>query len=175
MQPVIFVIGLGTFTVKSFVESLSTSESDPSWWRWTYLIGTHIILLHIHSKYVDFIIQDIFLELSLFNEVILKSNLKNSIAHLAQSTARCRWQIIYENNPKIVFDVTAPLRVTRGIHHTFSRPFSETFRISKNEDFNSPYLENENEFFQNSFETVFSASKSRDKVQLVSAFQLTFN
>ena len=33
--------------------------------------------------------------------------------------------------PKIVFEVTAPLRVTRGIERTFSRPFSETFRISK--------------------------------------------
>ena len=41
-------------------------------------------------------------------------------------------------------------------------------------DFNSRYLENENEFFKNSFETVFRASKSRDRGQLVSAFQLTF-
>ena len=40
-----------------------------------------------------------------------------------------------------------------------------------NEDFNGPYLENENEFFKNSSETVFRASKSRDRV---SAFQLTF-
>ena len=68
----------------------------------------------------------------------------------------------------------APLRVTRGIERIFSRPFSETFRISKNEDFNSPYLENENEFFRNSFETVFRASKSRDRGQLVSTFHLTF-
>ena len=41
-------------------------------------------------------------------------------------------------------------------------------------DFNSRYLENENEFLKNSFETVFRASKSRDRGQLVSAFQLTF-
>ena len=71
------------------------------------------------------------------------------------------------------FVVTTPLRVTRGIERTFSCPVSETFRISKNEDFNSPYLENENEFFKNSFETVFKASKSRDGGQLVSAFELT--
>ena len=42
-------------------------------------------------------------------------------------------------------------------------------------DFKSRYLENENEFFKNSFETVFRAPKSRDRGQLVSAFQLTFN
>ena len=65
--------------------------------------------------------------------------------------------------------------MTRGIERTFPRPFSETFRISKNEDFNGPYLENENEFLKNSFETVFRASKSCDRDQLVSAFQLTFN
>ena len=76
---------------------------------------------------------------------------------------------------KIASDVTAPLPVTRGIERTFSRPFSETFRISKNEDFSGPYLENENEFLKNSFETVFRASKSCDRDQLVSAFQLTFN
>ena len=75
---------------------------------------------------------------------------------------------------KIASDVTAPLPVTRGIERTFSRPFSETFRISKNEDFRGPYLENENEFLKNSFETVFRASKSCDRDQLVSAFQLTF-
>ena len=75
---------------------------------------------------------------------------------------------------KIASDVTAPLRVTRGIERTFPRPFSETFRISKNEDFNGPYLENENEFLKNSFETVFRASKSCDRDQLASAFQLTF-
>ena len=77
-------------------------------------------------------------------------------------------------NSKIVSDVTAPLLMTRGIERTFSRPFSETFRISKNEDFNGPYLENKNEFLKNSFETVFRASKSCDRGQLVSAFQLTF-
>ena len=76
---------------------------------------------------------------------------------------------------KIASDVTAPLPVTRGIERTFSRPFSETFRISKNEDFSGPYLENENEFLKNSFGTVFRASKSCDRDQLVSAFQLTFN
>ena len=65
--------------------------------------------------------------------------------------------------------------MTRGIERTFPRPFSETFRISKNEDFNGPYLENENEFLKNSFETVFRASESCDRGQLVSAFQLTFN
>ena len=65
--------------------------------------------------------------------------------------------------------------MTRGIERTFSRPFSETFRISKNEDFNGPYLENKNEFLKNSFETVFRASKFCDRGQLVSAFQLTFN
>ena len=75
---------------------------------------------------------------------------------------------------KIASDVTAPLPVTRGIERTFSRPFSETFRISKNEDFSGPYLENENEFLKNSFEAVFRASKSCDRDQLVSAFQLTF-
>ena len=64
--------------------------------------------------------------------------------------------------------------MTRGIERTFPRPFSETFRISKNEDFNGPYLENQNEFLKNSFETVFRASKSCDRDQLVSAFQLTF-
>ena len=78
-------------------------------------------------------------------------------------------------NSKIVSDVTVPLLMTHGIEHTFSRPFSETFRISKNEDFNGPYLENKNEFLKNSFETVFRASKSCDRGQLVSAFQLTFN
>ena len=64
--------------------------------------------------------------------------------------------------------------MTRGIERTFSCPFSETFRISKNEDFNGPYLENKNEFLKNSFETVFRASESCDRGQLVSAFQLTF-
>ena len=78
------------------------------------------------------------------------------------------------NESKIASDVTAPLPVTRGIERTFSRPFSETFRISKNEDFSGPYLENENEFLKNSFKTVFRASKSCDRDQLVSAFQLTF-
>ena len=73
-----------------------------------------------------------------------------------------------------MFEVMAPLSVTRGIERTFSRPFSETFQISRNEDFNSPYLENENEVFKNSFETVFRDSKSHDGGQLVSAFQLTF-
>ena len=70
--------------------------------------------------------------------------------------------------------ITAPLRVTPGIERTFPRPFSETFRIRKNEDFNGPYFENEKEFLKNSFETVFRASKSCDRGQLVSAFQLTF-
>ena len=42
-------------------------------------------------------------------------------------------------------------------------------------DFDSRYLENENELFKNSFETVFKASKFRDKGQLASVFQLTFN
>ena len=79
-----------------------------------------------------------------------------------------------QSTPKIVFDVRAPLRVTRGVERTFSRPFSETFRISKNDDFNSPYLESENEFFKNSFRTVFRASKSRDRGQLASAFQFIF-
>ena len=77
-------------------------------------------------------------------------------------------------NSKIVSDVTAPFLMSRGIERTFSRPFSETFRISKNEDFNGPYLENKNEFLKNSFETFFRASKSCDRGQLVSAFQLTF-
>ena len=107
-----------------------------------------------------------FWELSLFNEAIFKSNLKNSI-DLAQSRACCRWQILHAKNPKIVFDVTAPLRVTRGIQLTFSRSFSETFRIRKNEDFDGPYLENENELLKNSFETVFRASESGDRGQLV--------
>ena len=68
-------------------------------------------------------------------------------------------------NSKIVSDVTVPLSVTRGIERTFPRPLSETFRISKNEDFNGPYLENKNEFLKNSFETVFRASKSCDRGQ----------
>ena len=46
-------------------------------------------------------------------------------------------------------------------------------------DFNSRYLENENEFFKHSFDTVFMASKSRDRGQnigqLVSASQMTVN
>ena len=61
------------------------------------------------------------------------------------------------------------------MERTFPRPFSETFWISKNEDFNGPYLENGNGFLKNSFETIFRASKSCDRSQLVSAFQLTFN
>ena len=69
-----------------------------------------------------------------------------------------------------MFDVTAPLPVTSSIERIFSRPFSEAFRIGKNEDFKGPYLENENELFKNSFETVFKASKSRDRCQLVSPF-----
>ena len=73
-----------------------------------------------------------------------------------------------------MFDFTAHLRVTHGIERIFSHPFLETFRISKNEDFNGPYLENENEFFKDSFETVFRSSESRGRGQLVSAFQLTF-
>ena len=77
-------------------------------------------------------------------------------------------------NPKIVFDVTDPLCVTRGIERIFCHPFQETFRISKNEDFNGSYLENENEFFKNSFATVFRASEFRFRGQLVWAFQLTF-
>ena len=56
-----------------------------------------------------------------------------------------------------------------------SPSFLGTFRISKNEDFNGPYLENKNEFLKNSFETVLTASKSCDRGQLVLAFQLTFN
>ena len=111
----------------------------------------------------------------MFNEAIFKSNLKNFNEQLAQSTARLSLINLACKEPKIASDVTAPLRVTRGIERTFPRPFSETFRISKNEDFNGPYLENENEFFKNSFETVFRASKSCDRDQLVSAFQLTFN
>ena len=46
-------------------------------------------------------------------------------------------------------------------------------------DFDSRYLENENEFFKHSFDTVFRASKSRDRGQnigqLVSASQMTVN
>ena len=72
-----------------------------------------------------------------------------------------------------MFDVPAPFRVTRSTEHIFPRPFLETFRISKNEDFNGPYLENKNGFFKNSFETVFRTSESHDKRQLVSPFQLT--
>ena len=72
-----------------------------------------------------------------------------------------------QGTQKIVSDVMAPLRVTHGIECTFPRPFSETFQISKNEDFNDPYLENENEFLKNSFETVIRASKSCDRSQLV--------
>ena len=69
----------------------------------------------------------------------------------------------------------APFGVASGIERTFCSPFLETFRISKNEDFNDPYLKNEIEFFKNSFETVFRASNSRDRGKLVSVFQLTFN
>ena len=83
--------------------------------------------------------------------------------------------MLLARNSKIVSNVTAPLRVTRGIERTFPRSVSKTFRISKNEDFNSPYLENENAFFTNSFQAVFRAPKSRDRGQLVSVFQLTFD
>ena len=47
-------------------------------------------------------------------------------------------QILLARNSKIVSDVTAPLRVTRGIERTFSHPFSETFRISKKRRFQRP-------------------------------------
>ena len=54
-------------------------------------IGTHIILVHIHSNYMLISSSKVFFwELSLFNEAIFKSNLKNLIDHLAQSTVRCR-------------------------------------------------------------------------------------
>ena len=72
-----------------------------------------------------------------------------------------------------MFDAMATLLVTRGIARTFPCLFSETFEISKNEDFNSPYLENIFESFKNSFESVFRASESRGRAQLVSVFQLT--
>ena len=68
----------------------------------------------------------------------------------------------------------APLGVTCSIECTSPHPLSETFQISKNKDFNGPYLENENEFFTKSFKTFFRTSESRDRGKLVSAFQLTF-
>ena len=111
-----------------------------------------------------------FWELSLFNEAIFKSNLKNLNEQLAEHSSLSLINLTH----KELKDLTASLRVTRGIERTFLRPFAETFRISKNEDFNGPYLENENEFLKNSFETVSRASKSCDRDQLVSAFQLTF-
>ena len=61
-----------------------------------------------------------------------------------------------------------------SLREFFKREFFKR-EFFKREFFKSRYLENENEFFKNSFETVFRASKSRDRGQLVSAFQLTFN
>ena len=68
----------------------------------------------------------------------------------------------------------ASLRVTRGIESTFPHPFLETFRISKNEDINGSYLENKKRIFQKFLRNCFQGFKSRDRGQLVSAFQLTF-
>ena len=52
----------------------------------------------------------------------------------------------YMQGTQIGSDVATPLRMIRGIKRTFSRPFSETFWISKSQEFNGPHLEIENEF-----------------------------
>ena len=64
-----------------------------------------------------------FWKLPLFNEAISKSHLKNSSDHLVQNT--------HTENPKIVFDVKAPLRVTRGMERTLSCPSSEPSESAK--------------------------------------------
>ena len=138
------------------------------------LVSSNIYHLAPHSQQMcRFFIQAIFLGTVLvewshiqvkFEEFQRSTGTKHSSLSLINLTCK---------NSNIVSDVTAPLRVTRVIERTFHRPFSETFRISKNENFNDPYFENE--FLKNSFETVFRASKSCDRGQLVSAFQLTFN
>ena len=69
---------------------------------------------------------------------------------------------------KIISDVADRNRPTIGKRWKLRICPAEFF------DFNSRYLEDENEFFKNSLETVFRASKSRNRGQLVSAFQLTF-
>ena len=72
---------------------------------------------------------------------------------------------------KIISDVTDRNRPTIF----FGKRWKPRICPSELFDFNSRYLENEKEFFKNSFEIVFRASKSQDRGQLVSAFQLTFN
>ena len=159
----------------SFVEFLSTSESDPSWWRWlkaqTYP-GTHIILLHIHSKYVDSILLDIFLRILLiqWSHIQVKFEELQSLSGTEHSSLLLINLTCKEPNDR-VWRHDSFACDSRYRAHIFPS-FLENL---KNEDFNGPYLENENEFFKNFFETVFRASKSRDRGQLVSAFQLTFN
>ena len=146
------------------------------------LVSSSIHHLAPHSQQMcRFFLQDIFLGTVLvqwshiqvkFEEFQRSTGTEHSSLSLINLTCkkfkdRLWWPIIVSK--------IASLRVTRGIERTFPRPFSETFRISKNEDFNGPYLENENEFLKNSFETVFRDSKSCDRGQLVLEFQLTFN
>ena len=102
---------------------------------------TYIIWLHIHSKCVDYSSKISFWELYLFHEAIFKSDLKNPNDQLEQSSRTLIDKSSVARNSKIVSDVTAPLRVTRGIERTFpllSRKPSEsvktkisTARISK--------------------------------------------
>ena len=91
-------------------------------------VGTHIILLHIRSKHVDSIIQGIFLRIVFiqwshiqvkFEEFQWSSGTEHSSFSLIN--LRCK-------EPKIVFDVMAPLGVTRGIERIFSHPFSESVK-----------------------------------------------
>ena len=72
---------------------------------------------------------------------------------------------------KIISDVTDRNRLTIF----FGKRLKPRICPTEFFDFNSRYLENKNEFFKNSFETVFRASESRNRGQLVLAFQLTFN
>ena len=77
---------LSVLVYLSFMESLSTSESDPSWSRWlaqttqgrTLFCSTFTANMLISSSKICFG------ELPLFNETILKSNLKNFSDPLAQ-------------------------------------------------------------------------------------------
>ena len=78
--------------------------------------------------------------------------------------------ITFALRAKIISDVTDRNRPTIFFRKTMKPRICPTEFFN----FNSRYLENENEFFKNSFETVFRASKSRDRGQLVSVFQLTF-
>ena len=119
------------------------------------LVSSNIHHLAPHSEQAcRFFIQDICLGTVLVNEAIFKSNLKNSNDQLAQalSLINLTWKELKDRlwrHGSFACDSRCRTHILR--------PFSETFRISKNEDFNGPYLENENEVLKNSFETVFRA------------------